>query len=320
MPAPVTGAITAGAGLIGALGGGGGGGQAQAAVPADMMGLRQQQIQLLQYLLGFGGGPGSPMGNPSRTPGAPGSNPFGTGTPSGFGRDAMNTVAGSLGGSGNDPFKNGFGDPTQRLESFFGPLTSDLQKQAVGKASDFLNGPLPQQKALDFIGNLLQHNPGQGVMDALQPHFQQNLASANQSGARFSSGNEVLRSQAVNDYNLLSQQALQQGVGQQLQGAQMTDMLGQGIMDMYTKAAALGDTETTRRLQLLYSLLQTAQGAAFQQPIQQSGTNAFSNGLGTAAQMAALLKSMGIGSGDGIPAAPTLPPGATPPSTIPGMP
>lgn len=67
-------------------------------------------------------------------------------------------------------------------------------------------------------------NPGQGVVDAYQPIFQRNLALAQDTGPRFSSGNAMLRGQALNDYNMFAQQALQQGYQTQLQGA----LAGQG--------------------------------------------------------------------------------------------
>ncbi len=60
------------------------------------------------------------------------------------------------------------------------------------------------------IQNELKFNPNQQLLSALQPQFQQNLAMADQAGGRFGTANAYGRSQAVNDYNLMASQALQQ--------------------------------------------------------------------------------------------------------------
>jgi hypothetical protein len=69
-------------------------------------------------------------------------------------------------------------------------------------------------------------NQGQGVMDALNPSFQRNLAAANQQGGRFGSANAVLRSRAVDDFNLQSANALQRGVDQQIAAASSLGNVG----------------------------------------------------------------------------------------------
>ena len=58
-------------------------------------------------------------------------------------------------------------------------------------------------------------NPGQGVVNALQPQFQRNLATANQAGGRFGSGNAIMRTRALEDFNTTAANALQRGVDQQ---------------------------------------------------------------------------------------------------------
>lgn len=82
-------------------------------------------------------------------------------------------------------------------------------------------------------GGLLQQllgqgNPGQGTVDAMGPVFNQNLQNAlaqlrNTAPSVFNSGIGVqgtdLARQALNDFNLMGSQALQQGYGTQLQGA-----------------------------------------------------------------------------------------------------
>ena len=173
------------------------------------------------------------------------------------------------------------GDPTSRLESFFGPLTSPLQRQGLTGMENFLNQPAPETRAFDqslpALQNILGNNPGQGFLDALQPYFQQNLISANQQGDRFSSGNATLKAQAVNDYNMLGAQAWQQGVGQQLQAAQVLGLLGQSAgNNPFNRflTASQNDPQGDRRIALLQQLLGTAQSATLSQPttVTPSGT------------------------------------------------
>lgn len=176
--------------------------------------------------------------------------------------------------------------------SFYGNLGSPstgLQRQATGGIDQFLNQPAPEQRALDIslpaLQNILNGTPGQGVMDALQPQFQRNLATANQQGGRFSSGNAILRSRAVEDFNLLGANAAQQGQQTQLQAAQMLAMLsgqaGQNPFQRLTQAYGIGqqgaeqqDLETQRRIQLLSQAL----GGSLSAPWMQ--TRAASPGLG----------------------------------------
>lgn len=218
-----------------------------------------------------GGAPATPPGTggftPSRPslPGAPSAPPTGGMTPGG----TPGTSPGALG-------------PGQRLEQFFGPLgmpQSPLQQQAVGNISTFLsdaNSPFnrTQQQSFDVLGNILGSNPGQPVIDALQPSFQRNLAEANQQGGRFGTSNAVLRSRALDDFNLLAAQAAQQGVNQQMQAANLGNILGNdqlarlaGIFGIGGQQAQQNDVETQRRIQLLQSILATSQGAALGQPV-----------------------------------------------------
>lgn len=178
----------------------------------------------------------------------------------------------------NDPhFQNGF----------FGQLgnpQTDLQRQATGGISQFLNQPAPEQRAFDTsmpaLQGILNGKPGQGVIDAMQPQFQQNLALANQQGGRFGSANAVLRGNAVNDFNLLAAQAAQQGQQTQLQAANALGILGnyagQNPFQRYQGAYGIGeaqanqnDQETQRRLQILLGMLGVGQQTGLNLPIQQ---------------------------------------------------
>lgn len=193
-------------------------------------------------------------------------------------------------------FNGGGTGPESQFGRIFGNLgtpTTDLQRQSLGGIGQFLNQQAPEQRALEtampFFGNLLGQNPGQGILDALQPRFQQNLAAANQQGGRFGSGNAILRSRALDDYNLMAQNALQQGVNQQLQGTQALALLsGQagnnpfqrllGGFGAGTQQAQQMDNETMRRLQLLQGFLGSGLQAGLQSPIVQ--TQQASGGFG----------------------------------------
>jgi hypothetical protein len=186
------------------------------------------------------------------------------------------------------------------LEQMFGQLgnpATPLQRQSTAGISQFLNQPAPEQRALDMsipaLQAILGGKPGQGIMDALQPKFQQNLAMADQQGGRFGSANAILRSQAVNDYNLLGAQAAQQGQQTQLQAADALRMLsgqaGQNPFQRLMGASQVGandatqaDTETQRRIQLLGFLMAGGQQAAFGQPyVQYKGAQgSFLQGMG----------------------------------------
>ena len=195
---------------------------------------------------------------------------------------------------GNTQFYGGLGSPA-----------SGLQRQSSDFISQFLNQPTPQDKAMEFslpaLQSILGGQPGQGVMDALRPQFERNLATANQQGGRFGSGNAILRSRAVEDFNLLGANAAQQGQQTQLQAAQILSMLQGNQQNAQNDAfqrllSGFGvgqqesqqqDLETQRRIQLLSQAL----GGSLSQPWMQ--TKAASPGLGG---VLGSLAGMGIGS------------------------
>lgn len=268
--------IGAGVGIAGELFGGGG--TTKAAVPNDLRGMRSEQIDLLRYLLGFGG-----TGKPQTAGGGRGSQPGGR-PQRGFAPGGIDNIPqyapggdGGIGGGGGGGLPD-FSDPTGRLESFFGSLgmpSSDLQRQASGGISEFLKTN-PEQKAYEALNGILGTNPGTSTMNALQPQFERNLSAANAAGPRFGTANAIAKTRAVDDYNLLASQALMQGVQQQIQASQVLNMLGDSAFQRLTGAygvgkdeAAQADVATQRRLQLLLQLLGTAQSATLGLPIQQ---------------------------------------------------
>lgn len=143
----------------------------------------------------------------------------------------------------------GPGNAQSRLEGFFGPLSSQQQQTSQNFLSNLVNMQRPEQRTLE----------------ALQPSFDRNLAAANQTGGRFGSSNALLRGRALEDFNMLGAQVSQQAQQQQLQAAQLLSSLGQN--------------DVNTRLNLLQSLLGTAQGASFNLPI---GTtpSGFQQGVG----------------------------------------
>lgn len=200
--------------------------------------------------------------------------------------DLLNSL---FGGSGNGSAPGGM------FEQMFGNMsnpTSALQRQSMGGISQYLNQPAPEQQAFDMSHPALQAilggKPGQGIMDALQPKFDQNLAQANQQGGRFGSANAIMRSNALNDYNLLGAQAAQQGQQTQLQAANILGVLGgqagQNPFSRMLGAYGVGqqdanqqDQGTQRRLQMLMQLLGVGQQASLGGPTVQ--TQASSPGL-----------------------------------------
>lgn len=281
-------AAVGGGAVVGALGGNG---STQAAVPGDLAGPRAQQIALLNWLLGLGPQPGTGGGAPNPAQ-QNAMQSVDNGFLGNFGEGLANNnfVNGGQGRRSGDPQSNGggFGDPSQRLTQFFGGMgvpTTGLQSQSMDAIGNMLRQPAPEQRALDFslpaLQNILGSNPGQPVIDALQPTFERNLASANQQGARFGSANAVLRSRALDDFNLLAANAAQQGVSQQINATQALGMLSQaagqnpfdraqGAFQTGSQFAGQMDVETQRRLQLLLQLLSTAQGATLGLPVTQN--------------------------------------------------
>lgn len=111
--------------------------------------------------------------------------------------------------------------------------TGDLMQQSrqIGTGS-FLTPELQQS-----LTGQLTSNPGQGVVDALRPVFEQNLQGAfgqlrSSSPSIFNSAQQLqgtdLARQSLNDFNLTAAQALMQGVGQQQNAASILgQLLGQ---------------------------------------------------------------------------------------------
>lgn len=192
----------------------------------------------------------------------------------------INLLNSLFGGSGNGTADVAGGQFAQMFGDLSTPASA-LQRQSGNGISQFLNQPAPEQRAYDqanpALMSILGSAPGAGIMDALQPHFDRNLALANQQGGRFGSANAVLRSNALNDFNLLGAQAAQQGQQTQLQAANILGVLGGqagqnpfsrllGAYGVGQQDAQQADQGTQRRLQILMQLLGVGQQASLGGP------------------------------------------------------
>lgn len=224
-------------------------------VPQDMKQTRQNQIGLLNYLLGFGNAPGGGS--------APASGKQGI-------ADIFRQIQGK-GGAGQGQQSNGYlgGDanPLDRLQSFFGTLgmpQSGLQRQSLGGISQYLNQPAPEQRAFNMASGGLDE-----ILKGGGPQFERDLSLANQQGGRFGSANAVMRGEAFrNMYNARDSAAQTLGMLASSAGQNPFQRLLGGY-GAGQQEAQQGDVETQRRLQLLMQLLGVGQQTAFNMPITQ---------------------------------------------------
>lgn len=170
-------------------------------IPQDIAGMRQSNINLLNYIL-YG------QGGQSNSPG----NPIGVFGKLGIGQSPAATFAPG-------------GNVSDRLTNVFGSL-------APQGISQFINQPTPEQQALNTampaLQEVLSGNPNKN------PQFQQDLSVANQQGGRFGSANAILRGQALTGlFNQRTQAANTLGVlGAQAGQGQARQA---GFMDLETQ-------------------------------------------------------------------------------------
>jgi hypothetical protein len=152
-------------------------------------------------------------------------------------------------------------------------------------------------------------------MDALQPMFQRNLALANQEGGRFGSANAIMRSRALEDYNLLGAQAAQTGINQQMQAAQIANLLGNTQFGNMVGGYGVGQAQAQQNasaqqqaIQILLQQLGVAQNATLGGPVV-TQPGGMSQGAQLGGQLGQLLVMSGLlgGGGGGIPGAPPMP-------------
>jgi hypothetical protein len=118
----------------------------------------------------------------------------------------------------------------------FNQLGRDNYFGGAQGAFNRLEGYNPFQPAQGALEGMFAQNPGQGMLAALQPVFERNLAAANQQGGRFGSANAIMRSRAVDDFNLLGAQALQRGTDQQIAAAGQYGQMGNSLIGARTAA------------------------------------------------------------------------------------
>jgi len=143
---------------------------------------------------------------------------------------------------------------------------SGLQRQGADAIGAMLNGPTPEQRALDIsLPQLQEMLTGQG------PGLERDLALANQSGARFGSSNALMRGEALkNLFNMRTQVAQTLGLLSGSAGAANRGLAGQAFQTGTAQAGQM-DIETQRRLQILLQFLGVGQQTALNVPTQQGG-------------------------------------------------
>lgn len=216
------------------------------------------------------GNPGPGLGNPPPLGGNPGQfsptqQPGALGQAAAFNPelDAFNSLKTALGmgwgGQANTAFNLGQG-----------MLGAGGSAGDANSMRSLASGTSVTPEIQNALTGQLTSNPGQGVMNALQPVFNQNLQSAfgqlrSSAPSIFNSAQQLqgtdLARQSLNDFNLLSSQALQQGVGQQQNAASILgQLLGQNKqlnMQGFSQAGQLGQGNAAA----LGSLGQGAAGA-----------------------------------------------------------
>ena len=161
---------------------------------------------------------------------------------------------------------NGGGSPTG-MPSLPTPGGSGMASSTGPGMIESLLSQNPEQQTFDFSKNFLQQpggilgqggNAGAGIMAALQPLFQQNLRfgineltnsvpSVHNSGAAITGAD--VTSRAMNDYNVLAAQAMQQGQQTSLSGLGMLGQLaGQAGNGAFNRALGAGQLTTQRDL------------------------------------------------------------------------
>lgn len=148
------------------------------------------------------------------------------------GSSAMDQVLGQL-GQGTTNAQQNLSQIGQGASTGSPQLQAYLNSLAMGQGTGNLAGlgQVNQSAGIDpvvqqALASLSQSNPGQAVVDSLQPLFQQNLAAADQVGGRFGTSNALGRAQATNAFNQTAAQALQTGATQQQQAASSLGQLG----------------------------------------------------------------------------------------------
>ena len=223
---------------------------------------RTQQLLQPGLMEMFGGGQGIPQNIQNALGGQlGGQNPLGqdlqgilrgiAGNGNPLPGQAQNTL---MGGLNTDVLGGGVGDLLRKLAGGGGGATSGLMSLMQGGGGGADTSAL--QRELSF-------NPNEQMLSALQPQFQRNLDLANQAGGRFGSANAQMRGQALNDYNLMASQALQQDLARRGNLASALGQIsGQSAASQNATRLGAGQGAQAGQLGALGQLMGGAQGSA----------------------------------------------------------
>ncbi len=206
-------------------------------------------------------------------------------------QQATNALMGLQSGAGAD-VEGRLSQIGDRPITGFGGLDQVLQSLGGGQNGVNFN---PSGAGMDILQQIAGSNPGQGVVQALDPSYQRNLAAANQQGGRFGSGNAILRSRALDDYNLAAQNALQRGVDQQTTAANALGQLGLGGDQLRLQGLLGGQGNQLEALRLAISGSQGLDNSALQALNSLGGLRL--QGQGQQAQNLQAAGNLGLGQG-----------------------
>lgn len=194
--------------------------------------------------------------------------------------DVGRFLQGLLGIQPGQTAPGGFSAANGGLQNPFAGMTSPLQKMGVGGVQQFLNQN-PEQQTFDMLQNGLMGmfgaNNAQAVGQAAMPLFQQGLqfaqgGLASSAPGRFSTAFQNqgigLGQRALQDFNLLQQQAFQQDQQNRLAAGgllgQLASQAGSGAFGRNLQAAQLGTQQTMNSVNPILQLL--LGGMGFTQP------------------------------------------------------
>ena len=185
-------------------------------------------------------------------------------------RSNVNTAAlPGLTGGVNNLLQSFLSNPQQTLGNLQQP--NALQSQLGNTFAQLVNRPTAGQQAFNValpqIQQQLQQGFGQDILGAAQPIFQRNLQlgadTLRQTGPRFASNTERLvgqqGQQAMQDFNLFSQNVLESGRARQLQALSTLGQLGgsadAGLSSLLGTAGQFSLGQSGQQNQLLSQLL-----------------------------------------------------------------
>lgn len=163
---------------------------------------------------------------------------------------AINGLMGLQSGAGAD-VEGRLGQIGQRPITGTDSMDAILQWLAGGQGGQ--GSFSPSNVGIAELQQLAGQNAGTGVMNALDPMFQRSLAAANQQGGRFGTSNALLRSQALENNQMLAAKAMLEGAGIQTQAASALGNTGVGYDALRQRGQEAGQQNQLGALQALIS-------------------------------------------------------------------